>query len=153
MLAPPRTPVQAEPAPAPVWPSRDSPRRSRGARARRVALVAALVCLVPVVVSYVSAMMQRSDSSLGIRTVEWMRDNGARGLVNTVENWYYSLTAPAEGGPALHSLPAQAGVFGGTGTATAPPVTVRPTSSGPTSFCPTRSTSRTTPPPPLPRKL
>ena len=125
MLAPPRTPVQAEPAPAPVWPSRDSPRRSRGARARRVALVAALVCLVPVVVSYVSAMMQRSDSSLGIRTVEWMRDNGARGLVNTVENWYYSLTAPAEGGPALHSLPAQAGVFGGTGTATAPPVTVR----------------------------
>jgi hypothetical protein len=70
-------------------------------------------------------MTQRSDSSLGIRTVEWMRDNGARGLVNTVENWYYSLTAPAEGGPALHSLPAQAGVVGGTGAATAPRVTVR----------------------------
>ena len=46
---------------------------------------------------------------LGIRTVEWMRDNGARGLVNDVENIYYSLNAPAKGGPALKALPAQAG--------------------------------------------
>ena len=46
-------------------------------------------------------MTQPSDSSLGIRTVEWMRDNGARGLVNTVENFYYSLNAPAKGGPPL----------------------------------------------------
>ena len=125
MLAPPGTPVQTEPAPAPVWPSRESPRRSRGERARRIALIAALVCLVPAVVSYVSAMMQRSDSSLGIRTVEWMRDNGARGLVNKVENWYYSLNAPSTGGPALRSLPAQAGVFGGTATAAGSRITVR----------------------------
>jgi hypothetical protein len=67
-----------------------------------------------VLVSYAHAMSQRSDSSVGIRTVEWMRDNGARGIVNTVENWYYSLNAPSKGGPALHSLPSQAGVFGGT---------------------------------------
>jgi hypothetical protein len=66
-----------------------------------------------VLVSFAHAMSQRSDSSLGIRTVEWMRDNGARGIVNTVENWYYSLNAPAKGGPALRSLPSQAGVFGG----------------------------------------
>ncbi|HYB29731.1 MAG TPA: phosphodiester glycosidase family protein [Solirubrobacteraceae bacterium] len=56
-------------------------------------------------------MSQRSDSSLSIRTVEWMRDNGARGLVTTVEDWYYSLTAPAKGGPALRALPAQTGVL------------------------------------------
>jgi hypothetical protein len=62
-------------------------------------------------------MTLRSDSSLGIRTVEWLRDHGARGLVNTVENWYYSLNAPAKGGPALRSLPSQAGVFAGTPTA------------------------------------
>ena len=49
-----------------------------------------------------------SDSSLSIRTVEWLRDNGARGLVNRVENFYYSLNAPATGGPALHALPHQA---------------------------------------------
>jgi hypothetical protein len=62
-------------------------------------------------VSYANAMTQRSDSSFGIRTVEWMRDNGARGLINTVENFYYSLNAPARGGPALRSLPRQSGVL------------------------------------------
>jgi hypothetical protein len=56
-------------------------------------------------------MTQRSDSTLGIRTVEWMRDNGARGIVNTVENWYYSLNAPSKGGPELRALPAQSGVL------------------------------------------
>jgi hypothetical protein len=47
---------------------------------------------------------------VGIRTVEWLRDNGARGLVNDVENFYYTLTAPTKGGPGLHALPAQAGM-------------------------------------------
>jgi hypothetical protein len=124
MLAPPRSPVETQLAPAPVRPSRDVAVRSRAARARRVALLAALLCLVPALVSYVSTMTQRSDSSLGIRTVEWMRDHGARGLVNTVENWYYSLNAPAKGGPALRALPTQAGAFGGTGTTTAQRVRV-----------------------------
>jgi hypothetical protein len=78
---------------------------------RRVALLAAALCLIPVIVSYVTTVAGPSDSSLGIRTVEWMRDNGARGLVNTVENFYYSLNAPAKGGPALRSLPEQSGVL------------------------------------------
>ncbi len=82
---------------------------SRLRRARRVALTAALVALVPVLISYLSMLAQRSDSSVGIRTVEWLRDNGARGLVTKVENIYYSLNAPATGGPALHALPRQAG--------------------------------------------
>jgi hypothetical protein len=84
-----------------------------------VALFAALLCLVPALISFVRTMTQRSDSSLGIRTVEWMRDHGARGLVNTVENWYYSLNAPAKGGPALRSLPSQAGVYSPGAAATA----------------------------------
>ena len=37
--------------------------------------------------------------------VEWLRDNGARGLVNRVESIYYSLNAPSTGGPALRALP------------------------------------------------
>ncbi len=57
-----------------------------------------------------AGITERSDSSLGIRTVEWLRDNGARGLVNKVENIYYSFNAPATGGPALHSLPNLPGV-------------------------------------------
>jgi Phosphodiester glycosidase len=111
MLAPPKSSAVESP-PYPVGSRRDAGGKpSRWRRARRVAVLAALICLVPALVSYVSTMTQRSDSSLGIRTVEWLRDNGARGLVNTVENWYYSLNAPSKGGPALHSLPAQAGIL------------------------------------------
>lgn len=72
-----------------------------------------MIALIPALVSYVGAMLERSDSSLGIRTVEWIRDNGARGLVNSVENLYYTLTAPSKGGPALHRLPKQAGAVRG----------------------------------------
>jgi hypothetical protein len=75
-----------------------------------VAALAALIALVPAIGSFISAMAGRSNSSFGIRAVEWMRDNGARGLVNTIENEYYSLTAPAAGGPALRVLPKQPGV-------------------------------------------
>jgi hypothetical protein len=64
---------------------------------------------VPALVSYVGALAGRSDSSIGIRTVEWLRDNGARGLVDRIENIYYSLTAPSKGGPPLKALPRQSG--------------------------------------------
>jgi hypothetical protein len=76
-----------------------------------VALIAAVLCLVPALFSYVKMLTQRSDSSLGIRTVEWLRDEGLRGLVNRVEAIYYSLNAPATGGPSLVSLPTQAGAL------------------------------------------
>ncbi|HEX4282384.1 MAG TPA: hypothetical protein VHZ27_16570, partial [Solirubrobacteraceae bacterium] len=55
-----------------------------------------------------------------MRTVEWLRDNGARGLVDRVENLYYSLTAPSKGGPPLKALPTQSGVVGITPGATPP---------------------------------
>ncbi|MGI8506327.1 MAG: hypothetical protein ACR2MK_05895 [Solirubrobacteraceae bacterium] len=69
----------------------------------------ALALALPALVSYAQMLTQPSDSSLSIRSVEWMRDNGARGLVNKVESIYYSLNAPATGGPALRSLPQQPG--------------------------------------------
>jgi hypothetical protein len=50
-------------------------------------------------------MSEPSNSSLGIRSVEWLRDHGAAGLVSTVESAYYSLTAPSKGGPTLKVLP------------------------------------------------
>jgi phosphodiester glycosidase len=85
------------------------PTGRRGIRVRRIAAIAATICLVPALVSYVGALAGRSDSSIGIRTVEWLRDNGARGLVDRVENIYYSLTAPSKGGPPLKALPGQSG--------------------------------------------
>jgi hypothetical protein len=74
-------------------------------------MMAAALALIPAFISLASAMLQPSNSSFGIRFVEWMRDNGARALVNKVENIYYSLNAPAKGGPALHRLPGQAGAL------------------------------------------
>jgi hypothetical protein len=53
------------------------------------------------------AFSRPSNSTAGIVAVEWLRDNGARGFVNRVESIYYSLTAPAKGGPGLHALPSQ----------------------------------------------
>jgi hypothetical protein len=97
-----------------------APKRSRPTgwrRARRIALGAAILCLLPAIVSYGAMLAQRSDSSLGVRTVEWLRDNGARGLVTKVESIYYSLTAPSTGGPALRALPTQPGAVRGLSTA------------------------------------
>jgi hypothetical protein len=73
---------------------------------RRIALVAALLALLPAAFSYVDTMSEPSNSSLGIRSVEWLREHGAAGLVARVESIYYSLSAPAKGGPALRALPA-----------------------------------------------
>ncbi|MGI8902137.1 MAG: phosphodiester glycosidase family protein [Solirubrobacteraceae bacterium] len=110
----------------PQAPAAGPPRRSAGSagrRAWRVALGAAFLCLVPVTVSYAKALAQPSNATLGIRTVEWMRDNGARGLVTKVESLYYSLNAPAKGGPALRSLPGQPGVAAPAANAPAAAVT------------------------------
>ncbi len=74
-------------------------------RLRRIAAVAAAVALVPVFFSYLHAVTQTSNAPLGIRTVEWLRDNGAAGIVAKVESTYYSLTAPSKGGPTLQTLP------------------------------------------------
>jgi hypothetical protein len=74
-------------------------------RLRRIALVAALLALIPVAFSYLGTMHEPSNSSLGIRSVEWLRDHGAAGLVARVESIYYSLTAPSKGGATLRALP------------------------------------------------
>jgi phosphodiester glycosidase len=112
MLAPPREPAQRS-RPSRAAAPRAHPPLSR--RIRRVALLTAILCLVPALVSYAGAVDSPSNSSLGIRTVEWMKDNGLRGFVNYVENVYYSLNAPAKGGKPLHALPKLAGALDAAG--------------------------------------
>jgi hypothetical protein len=102
------TPSRPRRPQAGVSPIRRRPPR-RWARMRRVALLASLLALLPPLVSYLGVLTQTSDSSLGIRTIEWMRDHGARAIVNEAENLYYTLNAPATGGPALRALPRQPG--------------------------------------------
>jgi len=83
--------------------------QSRGpwVRIRRIALVAALLCLLRAGVSFLAVVNQPSNSSVPVLAVEWLRDNGGRGFVNAIESGYYSLTAPAKGGPPLLALPRQ----------------------------------------------
>jgi hypothetical protein len=78
-------------------------------RARRIFLLAAIACLIPAAISYVQAMGEKHNVGLGVRSVEWLRQNGGNSLVSEIENWYYTLNAPEKGGPGLRSLP-QVGV-------------------------------------------
>jgi hypothetical protein len=78
-------------------------------RARRILLLAVIACLIPAGISYVPAMGEKHNVGLGVRSVEWLRQNGGNSLVSQIENWYYTLTAPAKGGAPLRSLP-QVGV-------------------------------------------
>jgi hypothetical protein len=85
---------------------RPAPRAGDGLRRlRRIALVAALVVLLPSAISFIGAMSGRSNTALGVRSVEWLRDHGAAGIVAQVEDWYYTLTAPAKGGAAAKAVP------------------------------------------------
>jgi hypothetical protein len=80
-------------------------RQRRRLRIRRLAVLAVVVALAPPGISYTADMLQPSSLPLGVRSVEWLRANGAAWLVNDVERVYYSWTAPKPGGPALRTLP------------------------------------------------
>ncbi|MBV8218582.1 MAG: hypothetical protein JO325_08955, partial [Solirubrobacterales bacterium] len=84
------------------------PRRRRSAlrlRGRRIVVLAALILLLDLGVSFWGAMAGPSNVSFGVRAVEWLRDNGGAGVVSDIESLYYSLNAPATGGPSLKRLP------------------------------------------------
>jgi Phosphodiester glycosidase len=83
-------------------------------RARRILLLSAVACLIPAGISYIDAMGEKHNVGLGVSSVEWLRRNGGNALVSQIENWYYTLNAPAKGGPPLHSLP-QVGVTAASG--------------------------------------
>ena len=78
-------------------------------RARRIAMLALAVCLVPVALSWSRDVTGPRNVGIGVATVEWVRSHGGNPLVSEVENIYYNLNAPSKGGPALKKLP-QVGV-------------------------------------------
>ncbi|WP_249010741.1 hypothetical protein [Conexibacter sp. DBS9H8] len=88
------------PRPARPLPPRLSPRQ----RLRRVALIALAVCALPIGVSWLSAMTASANTALTINTIEWLRSNGGAGIASFIERIYYSLNAPATGGPGLKRL-------------------------------------------------
>jgi hypothetical protein len=109
MLAPTRAPAREPIVRAPARRAEHGPPHRRVHRVRRIALLVAALCLAPALISYASTMARPSNSSFFVNSVEWLRANGARGIVNSVENWYYTLQAPSKGGPGLHRLPTLGG--------------------------------------------
>src|SRR5579862_57060 len=83
--------------------------RGPAARRRRrrwpYILLAALALLSPALYSYTATMLQPSSLPLGVRSVEWLRNNHANWLVDEVEHVYYTWKAPKKGGPQLKRLP------------------------------------------------
>jgi hypothetical protein len=80
------------------------PRLSPWGRARRVAWIAAGVCLIPITISYGTTVAGPSNSSFTVRSFEWLRDHGAAQIASQMEGIYYTLNAPATGGAALRAL-------------------------------------------------
>jgi hypothetical protein len=80
--------------------------RRRRKRRRLAVLVGVLALLSPVVYSYTSTMIQPSSLPLGVRSVEWLRNNHGNWLVDEVEHVYYTWNKPKKGGPQLKALPA-----------------------------------------------
>src|SRR6478609_2544998 len=68
-------------------------------RARRIVVLTALILVLDLAVSFWGAISAPSNVSFGVRAVEWLRDNGAAGVVSEIERIYYSLNAPVTGGP------------------------------------------------------
>jgi hypothetical protein len=86
------------------------PPRARAVRAaryrfRRIVVLTALLLLLLSGVSLAGALSERSAVSVGVRFVEWVRDNGGAGIVSKIESIWYSINAPSTGGPALRRLP------------------------------------------------
>ena len=119
----------ASPAVAPRASTRGRPRpvrrRQRPSRlrfaVRRIVALAILVLVSTELISYTSAMLAPSNVGFGVRSIEWLRDNGGAWLVSDVEHIYYSLNAPAQGGPALKALPKVGLQNGGPESSYAPP--------------------------------
>lgn len=79
-------------------------RTTRGRVAAAVVLALLLGAAVPAG-SYVAALTAPGDAAWTTRTVDWLRDHGASPLVDTAENWWYSLHPPSDDAPATAQLP------------------------------------------------
>lgn len=67
------------------------------------ALVVMLVVMVGV--SYGQALLAPGDAPWTVRTVEWVRDNGGAGVVDAVENWWFTRNPPPNAAPDSSVLP------------------------------------------------
>lgn len=113
---------------------RPEQRRRRGVsprvRIRRILAFTLLMSLAWFTIAFASAMNAPSNSPFGVRVIEWLRDNGAAGLVSQIEALYYSWNAPSTGGPGLKRLP-KVGLGSGQTSAADAPSAIAPVISPP----------------------
>ena len=74
------------------------PRSTRSKWIRRGVGIAVVILLIPVAVSYVHYIQRPGSDTLSVKTVEWIRDHGGNGVVNTIERWWYTNNPPPVGG-------------------------------------------------------
>jgi hypothetical protein len=82
-------------------------------------LLALVVLLVVPTMSYAQALTYPGDAPLSVRTVEWVRDHGGGGIVDTLENWWYA-SPPSGAGPDPASLPSRSAAPRGAPAVSAP---------------------------------
>ncbi len=78
-----------------------SPKKQRSSRSkwiRRGIAIAVVLLLIPVGIDYVDYLNRPGSDTISVRTVEWIRDNGGNGIVNTIERWWYINNPPPTGG-------------------------------------------------------
>ncbi|NMO53728.1 hypothetical protein HH310_21395 [Actinoplanes sp. TBRC 11911] len=93
------------------------------ARRRRIALISLLVVAALVIgptISYARALTAPGSAPVGQRTVDWVRGHHGNGLINAIENWYYTRHQPPAGPPDPAILP-KTGPETATAVAAAPP--------------------------------
>jgi hypothetical protein len=85
----------------------DGKRRVRRMLRRRWKRILAVIVVLaaPVGWSYVGYLRAPGSASWSERSVEWTRDHGGEGIVNHVEQWWYTRTAPGDGIPVASRLP------------------------------------------------
>ena len=113
--------IRASGPPAPPPEDEPPPRRRVIFRwVRRTVLTVLVVVLMPLLWSYGHALARPGTDSLGIRSTEWVKDHGGRGLVAWAERTWYQRHAPKKGGvPLAKNLPTVA-------PSVAPPTTLQP---------------------------
>ncbi|WIX76758.1 hypothetical protein QRX50_35745 [Amycolatopsis carbonis] len=66
--------------------------------------------------TYAYALTSPGDASVSVRTVDWLRDIGLGGVVNAVENCWFTRHPPSSAPPSAGELPMVGGpATGGTG--------------------------------------
>jgi Phosphodiester glycosidase len=87
-------------------------RRLRHRRIRRGVVLVLVAVMLPIGWSYYRVLTAPGTDPWPARSVEWLRDHGMSGVVDTVEHWWFTANPPPVGGKPEHGLPHEAGPRG-----------------------------------------